>query len=137
MATPFLILGGLVLLLLAAYWLIYIAEGSYAGAWLVRWLYDRGARTYDDVGRGIGGRRSRDRARCCYRHGAFAAGAARYPLLHRLCCGRGCLAGNAGTGRAEAFSTSAGCPLGADTLPRRATSLCRCHFRSRHDAGSA
>ncbi|WP_054493144.1 class I SAM-dependent methyltransferase [Ardenticatena maritima] len=35
--------------LLALYWLIYVAEGSYAGAWLVRWLYDRGAPTYDAV----------------------------------------------------------------------------------------
>nr|WP_290667026.1 class I SAM-dependent methyltransferase [Ardenticatena sp.] len=42
------LIGGAFLLLIA-YWLIYITEGSYAGTWLVRWLYDRGARTYDDV----------------------------------------------------------------------------------------
>ncbi|MDQ4075008.1 MAG: methyltransferase domain-containing protein [Chloroflexota bacterium] len=38
-----------ILLGLFVYWLIWISEGAYLGSWAVRWLYDWGARTYDDV----------------------------------------------------------------------------------------
>jgi ubiquinone/menaquinone biosynthesis C-methylase UbiE len=34
---------------LLAYWLIHTTEGAYLGQWAVRWLYDRGASTYDGV----------------------------------------------------------------------------------------
>lgn len=34
---------------LFVYWAIWVTEGAYFGAWAVRWLYDRGASTYDGV----------------------------------------------------------------------------------------
>ncbi|MBA3530425.1 MAG: methyltransferase domain-containing protein [Ardenticatenales bacterium] len=34
---------------LVMYWLIWVTEGAYLGSWAVRWLYDKGASTYDDV----------------------------------------------------------------------------------------
>ena len=34
-----------------AYWLVVVTEGAYLGEMAVRWLYDRGAETYDDVKR--------------------------------------------------------------------------------------
>ena len=52
-----------------AYWLLVVTEGAYLGPRVVRWLYDRGADTYDDV---KGFRRPDEVA-------AFGN-----PLLHRL-----------------------------------------------------
>ncbi len=48
-STFFFAIAALILLALLVYWLIWVSEGAYLGAWAVRWLYDRGARTYDAV----------------------------------------------------------------------------------------
>ena len=43
-------LGALAFLLSClAYWLLVVTEGAYLGPRTVRWLYDRGASTYDRV----------------------------------------------------------------------------------------
>jgi ubiquinone/menaquinone biosynthesis C-methylase UbiE len=39
----------LILLGLVVYWAVWITEGAYFGQRVVRWLYDRGAATYDGV----------------------------------------------------------------------------------------
>lgn len=39
----------LIMLGLAVYWAVWITEGAYFGQRAVRWLYDRGATTYDGV----------------------------------------------------------------------------------------
>jgi ubiquinone/menaquinone biosynthesis C-methylase UbiE len=41
--------AALILLGLAIYWAIWVTEGAYFGQRAVRWLYDRGATTYDGV----------------------------------------------------------------------------------------
>ena len=48
-ATLFFGMSFAILLALFCYWAIWLTEGAYFGAWAVRWLYDVGASTYDDV----------------------------------------------------------------------------------------
>ena len=48
-ALLFFAIALLLLLGLIAYWLIVVTEGTYLGAGAVRWLYDRGASSYDGV----------------------------------------------------------------------------------------
>lgn len=42
-------LGGVAVVAGLAYWTVVISEGAYFGPWLVAFLYDRGADTYDDI----------------------------------------------------------------------------------------
>jgi ubiquinone/menaquinone biosynthesis C-methylase UbiE len=52
MPSPFLLLAaglGLAIALALAYYLLAVTEGAYLGPRVVRWLYDRGAPTYDGV----------------------------------------------------------------------------------------
>lgn len=46
---PLIVLGCVAFVAAFAYWTIVITEGAYFGRWLVSFLYNRGADTYDDV----------------------------------------------------------------------------------------